>query len=69
MVIYKCNCGDELIIADNSEKTRDIKRTWKDKHAAPLIEVSPKRKIADRGRSGIHGYIRIVTRKQRTQWM
>ena len=65
MVIYKCNCGDELAVTENTGRGMDEKRAWKEQHGAPLITKSPKRKVADRGRAGIHGYVRNVTRKSR----
>lgn len=65
MVIYKCKCGDELAVTENTGRSMDKKRAWKDKHGAPLIAKSPRRKVADRGSAGIHGYVRNVTRKSR----
>lgn len=62
MIIYKCSCGDELIVAKNTEGSRAKKKRWKQKHGAPLIEKSPRRKIGDMGGAGIHGYVRLVTR-------
>lgn len=32
MVIYKCNCGDELIVKENTEQSRYGKKAWKNKH-------------------------------------
>ena len=58
MIIYKCDCGEKLIITENTEESRGRKRGWKKEHGAPLIFKSEKRKIPDRKRAGIHGYIR-----------
>jgi len=65
MVIYKCNCGDELAVTENTEQSRNEKRGWKTKHGAPLIDraLVQKGKVADWKGAGIHGYTRIVTRK------
>lgn len=50
MIIYKCTkCDDELLIRDNTEKSRDVKRTWKKKHHK------------DNG----HGYIRLKAKKEK----
>jgi len=32
MVIYKCQCGDEFPILENTEISRDQKRIWKSQH-------------------------------------
>jgi len=32
MVIYKCKCGDELVMTENTEKSRDEKREFKVRH-------------------------------------
>ena len=66
MIIYVCACGDTLAVTENTEQSRGVKREWKAKHGAPLIEraLVRKGKVADRGRAGIHGYVRRVTRKK-----
>lgn len=62
MILYVCYCGDQLAMTGNTEASRVKKKLWKKEHSAPLFQKSPKRKVADMGRSGIHGYIRRVVR-------
>lgn len=62
MILYVCGCGDQLAITENTEQSRVKKKLWKQEHSAPMIRKSPKRKVPDRGRSGIHGYSRRVVK-------
>ena len=62
MILYVCSCGDQLAVISNTELSRVKKKLWKKVHSAPLIQKSPKRKVPDRGRSGIHGYLRRVVK-------
>jgi len=62
MIIYKCQCGDELQMSENTEKSRKTKEEWKKKHSAPMIQKSPKRKAVDKGRATVHGYRRLTVR-------
>ena len=62
MILYACSCGDQLTMTENTEQSRVVKKLWKQKHSAPLIQKSPKRKVPDKGRSGIHGYLRRVVK-------
>lgn len=65
MIIYKCNCGDELSVIENTEESRNKKRTWMEKHGASLIQKSPKRKVVDKGKATTHGYTRLVITKKK----
>lgn len=66
MVIYKCQaCGDELAMTENTEKSRDTKRAWKEKHGATLILKSPKRKIPDKKGISRHSYVRLVVKRRK----
>lgn len=47
MVIYKCKCGDELAMTENTEKSRDEKRAFKEKHHK------------DKG----HGWVRLTVKR------
>ena len=62
MILYACSCGDQLAMIENTEQSRVKKKLWKKEHSAPMIQKSPKRKVPDRGRSGIHGYLRNVVK-------
>lgn len=62
MILYKCDCGDQLVMTENTEQSRVKKKLWKSEHSAPMIQKSPKRKVPDRGRAGIHGYSRRVVK-------
>lgn len=63
MILYKCQCGDELVIAENTEKSRKKKKSWKQKHSAPLFLKTPKRKVADKGQPTFHSYVRLTLKK------
>lgn len=55
MIIYICECGESLTIADNSEDSRKVKRVWKLKHG----------KKRDDGSLNIgHSWARRVIRKR-----
>lgn len=62
MILYKCDCGDQLAMTENTESSRVKKKLWKKEHSAPLFQKSPKRKVPDKGRAGIHGYDRRVVK-------
>lgn len=62
MILYKCDCGDQLVVVQNTENSRELKKNWKRVHSAPMIQKSPKRKVPDRGRARIHGYSRRVVK-------
>lgn len=62
MIIYSCNCGDQLAMSENTEASRVEKKLWKGEHSAPLIQKTPKRKAPDKGRAGVHGYVRRVVK-------
>jgi len=36
MIIYKCICGEELPISENTEKSRKEKKRWKNEHDKQL---------------------------------
>jgi len=59
MIIYKCKCGDELTVRDNSEISRENKRAWKQKHGTRKGNYLT---VIDLGNRG-HGYTRQIGRK------
>jgi len=62
MILYVCNCGDQLAMTENTEQSRVAKKKWKLDHSAPLFQKSPKRKVPEKGRAGIHGYVHRVVK-------
>ena len=62
MILYVCNCGDQLVMSENTEQSRVDKKNWKQEHSAPLFQKTPKRKVPEKGRAGIHGYVRRVVK-------
>lgn len=60
MILYKCSCGDQLAMTENTEQSRVKKKLWKQEHSAPLVPRNRAGKVPDRGRAGIHGYVRRV---------
>lgn len=62
MILYACNCGEQLVMSENTEASRVKKKVWKGGHSALLIQKTPKRKVPDRGRAGVHGYVRRVVK-------
>ena len=65
MILYVCNCGDQLAMSENTEDSRLKKKAWKQEHSAPLFQKTPSRKLPERGRAGIHGYIRNVVKSKK----
>ena len=53
MIIYKCQCGEELAMTENTEKSRDEKRNWKERH---------NEKVNGRFNVG-HGWLRLVVKR------
>jgi len=49
MVVYKCKCGEELVVSNNSEKMRKVKKQWKKDH--------DKKKVG-------HGWSRLVVSRR-----
>lgn len=54
MILYKCQCGEQLLASENTEKSRNEKRAWKETHRSTKEKLNPG-----------HGYQRLVVKKKK----